>query len=289
MSGAPIEKLLSHRLRGFAPFEHSPAALAAACAESIKYLEVDTRVTLDGSIVVYHNPKLGPDTSGTGLIAGITRDRLQTITFADGQPLLGLDQLLDYFSSHAKPDTLLCLDIKDCGYENEHLEAVRQAGLEPRVIFISWIPQTLRRLADLGARSPLILSHLNLASWGLAGAVLERILARRRLRLDRYVLFGKSRTSEPLGMLSHGFQHALVCRSLPDDLTAILTRSGGGVCVPVWLVSGRLIRYCRSLRLHLWVYSVNAAGPFRRYAAMEGIDVVFCDSASAVIGTLRSR
>ncbi len=45
-----IDKLLSHRLRGFGAPENTDAAMQAACAAGVPYLEIDTRGDEDGVI-----------------------------------------------------------------------------------------------------------------------------------------------------------------------------------------------------------------------------------------------
>lgn len=278
-----IQKLLSHRLRGFGAYEHSPSALVEACKSGVAYLEVDTRVSSDGVIFIYHDPKLGDDVGRSGSIATMHSVQLRKVTFVDGQPLMDLEQLLGTFSKCGHAGAMLCLDIKDLGFEQAHLDAVRRFGLESRVVFVSWIPQVLRQLAAMGARCPLILSHLNVTALGTMGRVAERTTRQAMLRAGHFVLLGRDRTADGLGGLTHGFQHALVCCELPLDLRTVLSDSGGGVAIPIQLVSNGLRTYCVSQKLKLWVFSVRTVAGFAKYAGMPGVDVVFSDNAKCVL------
>jgi hypothetical protein len=53
---------------------------------------------------------------------------------------------------------------------------VREHGVENNTTFVSWIPQSLLKLSELGARTPLILSHWNMHRFGPAGQLLSSIL-----------------------------------------------------------------------------------------------------------------
>jgi len=248
----------------------------------IRYLEVDTRVTADGVVFIYHDPKLRRDVSGRGLTARMSSQELRDRAFSNGDNLMDLDYLLERFAADGAHDTVLCLDIKDYGYEEIHLNAVRKYSLESRVVFVSWIPQTIRRLAELDTTSPLVLSHLNTSAWKRRGWLLENVSRRMTLRFGRFVLIGKSNTSSDLNTRAHGFQHAVLCTRLPSDMEGILRVSKGGIAVSTRHVTEDLKAYCRDKGLRLWVFSVDSIDQFIEYAADENIDVVFCNDALAV-------
>ena len=63
------DRLLSHRLRGFSPWEASLEGLRAALSHGVHWLEVDTRVTSDGTILAIHDLRLEGLTDGRGRVA----------------------------------------------------------------------------------------------------------------------------------------------------------------------------------------------------------------------------
>lgn len=274
------QKLLSHRLRGFSEFEHSPSALHEAIRSGVHYLEVDTRTTSDGQIYLYHDPVTGPEISRRVEIARSTSTEVEALRFRNGDPMLPLERALSVFAEQSQRQ-ILCLDIKDLGQEEAHLAQVRDAGIEDRICWVSWIPQTLLRLDALGATSPLLLSHFNLHGLRAVGSSLSGWLGDRPLRMGHFVVLGREACSIPLHGLESGYQHALVASDLPDDLVEVLAGSGGGICVPKMLVGPRLTQYTQQHGLQLWTFSVLGSGAFVRYASRPGVDVVFCDDAAS--------
>jgi glycerophosphoryl diester phosphodiesterase len=282
-----IDKLLSHRLRGFGVPENTDAAIEAACAAGIRYLEIDTRVDEDGVIYVRHDPWAGARRSLSGRPpANRTRDNLPPSLRGR---LFRLEQALRLFSNCSQPSQKLCIDIKDYGFEDVHLELVRQAGLEERVYFVSWIPQTILRLRALGAKSPLVLSYCDIGRLGWLGRIVEGVLANQCRRCGRFVILGRNRGVDQLGPLAQGFQHGLFCIGLPLPLVEALRDSRGGICVQRQLVDRTLIKRCTGQDLQLWTFSVATTAEFLQYAQQPGVDVVFCDQAKSVAKALGER
>ena len=280
-ASVPIrEKLLSHRVRGFGHPENSAGGLRAACAAGIPYLEIDVRASADGALFVRHDPWL--DARHSAKYAQIPAARLDDVASAAGAEMFSLTEALRIFAEHASPHQRLCIDIKDYDYEATYLEQVRTASLESRVVFVSWIPQTLLRLNALGTTAPLILSYLDLRRLGLFGTAIECLTRKAVLRFGWYVMLGCDTYDRPLGSLSHGYQHALLCKRLPAPLARILAASSGGVCVPLSQVGSSLMAHCQQAGLRLWTFSVDSVDDFREYAERAAIDVVFCNAAGTV-------
>ena len=278
-----LDKLLSHRLRGFSTFEHTLSALERACASTAPYLEVDTRVSRDGYIYLYHDERTRRDVRGSCAFARSSAAEIDQLRFLNGEPLLSLPKALDVFRRRAFSDQILCLDVKDFGFEEQHLQCVHEAGLDDHVYFISWIPQTLLRFHELGVETPLFLSHWNLTAWGKAGRWLSSLLRERMFAVGRYVVHGASRITSDLGGWRHGYAHALVCQDVPEPLRAVLSASGGGLCVHRSLFGEALATYSRQHDLKLWLYAVDTPGQFLRHARHPTVDVVFSDDAPGVL------
>jgi len=270
-------KLLTHRLRGFGAPEHSAAALRAALAAGVPYLEIDTRASADGAIFIHHDHTTR---SPRRHIAHTRAHEVAQVRLGNGEHLLLLDDALRLFARVRRPHQRLCLDIKDFGFEAEHLRLVRACGVEAHVHFISWIPHTLARLHELGTTAPLHLSHTSLLEYPLL-ALLSRPWRRAVRRFGPFVLLGTDRHATPLD-LRHGYQHSLVCDRLPAPLLDILTRSGGGICVHYRLAGRRLAAFCRDHGLQLWVFTARSASKWRELASRPELDVVFTDAASSI-------
>jgi glycerophosphoryl diester phosphodiesterase len=261
--------------------------MEAACASECSFLEVDVRVSRDGEMFLWHDRR-------TGTLGNIDLDfattyakDLSRVRHRNGEAILKLRETLEIFVSRSRPGQKLCLDIKDFGFEESYLQMVREANLESRVCFVSWIPQTLLRLAELQTTAPLILSCCNLLQLGPVGAALERLLANCRLRLGWIVILGRNQATSPLGALAHGFQHGYFCRRIPTPLRQALAGNHGGICVHRRLAGQKLTDYCRDSGLQVWVFSTETTEQYLRYASTPGIDVVFCDDAPTVIEGLK--
>jgi glycerophosphoryl diester phosphodiesterase len=279
-------KLLSHRLRGFSDIEHSVSALENACMTDVPYLELDTRVSADGDIYVFHDPVF---VSGDVALPFSTTpsDVLNRSTYPNGESLLPLKTALEIFSQRTVNSQKLCIDIKDFGFEEGHLALVRDFDLESHVCFISWIPQSLSKLRMLGTICPLILSHWNMHRFLTLGQLLTEMMKRYVLCFKNYVLIGKSHALTDLGSFMRGYQHTLIARELPSELKGCLTESRGGICVHSFLVSRNLLTYCRREDLQLWTFSVDNTIDYQKYARIPEINVVFCDDAPALMNDLR--
>lgn len=281
-----LGKLLSHRLRGFSDLDHTPSALERACASPVPVLEVDTRVSKDGRVYLYHDASTGPDVNEARVLARTPSAEIDRLRFVNGEPLLSLQAALERFQQRAFSDQRLCLDVKDYGFEEVHLRLVRDAGLDDHVYFASWIPQTLLRLHALGAKTPLFLSHWNLTTWGTAGRLLTSLLRDTSVALGSHVVHGANRATAELRARRHGYHHKLVCQDVPDPLRSILSARGGGLCVHRSLFGEALAAYCRRHGLALWLYAVRTPDQFLRYARHSAVDGVFCDEAPAILDAL---
>lgn len=276
------QKLLSHRVRGFGFPEHTPAAFRAALEAGIPYLEVDTRASSDGVLYLYHDPRAGGDIDEPFTFDRTTSEEIAARRYTDGQPLLTLAEALDLFAERRDGEQVLCLDIKDYGYEETHLELVRSRGLEQQIAFVSWIPQTLLRLYDLGTVSPLVLSHLNLRMLGPVGRFFSFAARNALIPFGSLVMIGSARFDAPLDGCATGYQHSLVCTDLPPRLASALAAHGGGIGVPMELIDARLLNYCHRHGLDVWFFTVRSTTEFLWYASRPEIGVIFSDNAAGM-------
>jgi glycerophosphoryl diester phosphodiesterase len=269
-------KLLSHRGRGFGFAEATPEAVRQALRSGIGYVEFDTRVARGGMIHVRH---------GTRIVT--SRGAPNMRTFSDlALEALGVARLADLLKVAAEtidPSQHICIDIKDFGYEREHLDLVEQFSLGSQTIFVSWIPQSLAAIHAIAPTYPLILSYLNLLFLPLGADPIEAMLADRELRLFDYIVLGPRAAERPLRHTT-GFQHALVSRSLSGPMCDILRASNGGICVPTWCVCDELDAWCARRSLRQWVFTANNVRTYERLRNRPGVEVIFSDDPLRAVG-----
>lgn len=263
------DKLLSHRGRGFGYPEATLEAARQSLNNGIRYLELDTRVDADKVIYCYHHSRL---LTWTGL--PLLRDLRGDVLARKG--VLRLDEVLDTVAKVITPDQRLCLDIKDYGFEQNHVELVEHYGLATNTVFVSWIPQTLQRLHEISRTFPLILGHINLQFLRVGSGLVERFFGEREIRLFDFILLGPRSLTRALAH-TVGFQHGLLCAELPERYIQILQGSGGGICVPYFCVCDRLDAWCASHRLRQWVFTVNNETRYGQLVHRKAVDVVFTD------------
>lgn len=278
-----ISKLLSHRLRRFSDFENSLTGFKNAIKSDVQYIEIDTRVSKDGKIYVYHDSKLGKEIAKKLYFFSVESKVLNALTYENGEPLLTLEYALDLFKNRPDKNQILCIDIKDFGYEEKHLSVVNKRGLIHNIVFVSWIPQTLIKLYELGATCPLIFSHINLIKLKFLGNIISNIIKNTKIKISRSILSGKNKISDPLGNYKMGYQHNFLITDIPDFLTKILKEKNGGICIHKSMFGKGIIEMCRKNGLGLWVFSVNDIKEFLYYSKNPDVDVVFCDNAPFIL------
>jgi glycerophosphoryl diester phosphodiesterase len=277
-------KVLSHRLRGYDVLEHTRQAMLSACKDSVKYLELDLRANRDGDLYINHDPSIqlaGKKTKFKTLKSSIC-NRLE---LGNNRRLLRFEEVLQIFENRIKRSQILCLDIKDGGYEADILSMVRQYCLEQNVYYISWYPQVLIKLRDIGADSPLFLSHCNLTKFGFLGKAILFLMGKRVFRFFNFILISPEKYYDQIEFIQ-GYQHCYLCNELPGSLCDVLRDSQGGVSVHTSQINSRFIRYCQKENLKIWTFSVKSFKQFKKYAKMEEVDVVFCDDAPLILGYL---
>lgn len=273
-----FHKLLSHRARGYGAPEGSQEALELACQSAVPYIELDTRIGLDCKLYVHHDPLARankPDSRG----------QIRPFRYRP-RDLLSLKDAIKVFARLSFPHQRLCLDVKDIGFENEHIKEILEAGIEHRVVFISWNPKTLFTISQINAIFPLILSWLPLQRLGLFGSTISQLIYTRKLSFKHFVICGTENPIKSLANFNLGYQHALIGKTLPQNLTELLANSGGGICIPTTLYCACLGTHAKASKLQLWVYSVQAHTDFIKFASMKTVDVVFSDCAARSLASL---
>ena len=213
-----------------------------------------------------------------GKSISIAQNSAKTIKFYKhecGYYLLTLEELLEIFSKRKNKNQKLCIDIKDYGFEEEHIHLVKKYKVENNIIWISWIPQTLIKIDKLMPKSPKILSYVDIRKYPFL-YWFAKIFSVLKIPLSPYVLIGQDSFDVPI-KYSIGYQHAYISYDLPHELLKILRKSGGGICIYKKLLSKKIIQFKNKEKLLLCVFSVNTFKDFLKYAK-KPIDIIFVDS-----------
>jgi glycerophosphoryl diester phosphodiesterase len=174
----PTPVAMAHRGGAIEHLENTMPAFEACVALGYRYLETDVRVTVDGELVVFHDPTLDRVTDRTGRVESLPWREVQTALIGGREPVLRLEELLG-----AWPDVRFNLDVKAAGVLAPLVRLVRRMKVEDRICLASFSDARVaaaRRLfgpdvcTSLGPRG---VAALRLSSYSPRAAGLVRIQA----------------------------------------------------------------------------------------------------------------
>lgn len=273
-----INEILSHRLRGFDNFEYTEKAIKKAVKSNVLYLEIDTRVTKNKVIYVYHDAIYTTIDNKKINITKVNSDTINKNIHSNGHQLLTLDRLLEIFATRLNKNQKLCIDIKDYGFEKEHLRLVQKYNLTNNIIWVSWIPQTLSSLHMLTPNSPKVLSFMPLHKFYFLGDILEKISI-IKIPFINIVAMGKKYFDINLSKrsLAIGFQHVYLAKELSIELLNILKESNGGLCIQKEFFTEEIKKYTKQHNLTLLLFSINSKEEYKKYSKYK-VNILFADS-----------
>lgn len=264
MTGLP--NLISHRFRGFAPYENTISGLNAALDFGVLNLEFDIRVAKCGTPMIYHD-EFAKD--GTG------RKRwLKDVMAGDFTALGGTfshiptaEVLFAAAANHTNKKAHFLIDIKDAGFEEEILSLVRLHRLEDRITWVSWLPDVLYRMHDIDPKTPICLSH-----WCKKPG---------QITIAKHDIFAAKDGVIPRG--KPGYTHGkrmgwFVEGPLRGDLRQMIIRTGGSVCVPQNMVSPELVDDYHEDGIIVSTFSYTDWNKINRHKSDFNIDLYFIDN-----------
>jgi glycerophosphoryl diester phosphodiesterase len=169
---------MAHRGGAIEHLENTMPAFEACVALGYRYLETDVRVTVDGELVVFHDPTLDRVTDRSGRIEALPWRDVEGALIGGREPVLRLAELLG-----AWPDIRFNLDIKAAGVLAPLVRLVRRMKVEDRICLASFSDARVaaaRRLfgpdvcTSLGPRG---VAALRLSAYSPRAAGLVRIQA----------------------------------------------------------------------------------------------------------------
>jgi glycerophosphoryl diester phosphodiesterase len=251
--GAAAPRVLAHRglvttdagSQGVA--ENSFAAVAAAHAAGVMYVESDCHLTRDGVVVLFHDDDLRRVTGDARRVDEVIVRDLEILMRRYGG-LITLEQALDAF-----PDVRFNLDVKAPGAAEAVGRLVAPHG--ERVLLTSFSDDRRRAALDAAARVGSGIPPATSAGTATVTRLLGAVSMRSR-SLARRVLNGV-------------------------DALQVPERQGR---LPV--VTPRLVDYAHAADVEVHVWTVNDADDMTRLVAL-GVDGIVTDRADLALATLR--
>lgn len=154
---AELSHLISHRFRGFAPHENTIAGLLAALDFGVAQVEFDIRVTKCGTPLIYHDEAARDGHGKLRHICDIMASERQALggVFAHMPTAKALFAAAAQHENRAR----LLIDMKDAGFEDMLVALAEANRLTDRILWVSWLPETLYAVRDLLPDAKLCLSH----------------------------------------------------------------------------------------------------------------------------------
>ena len=152
-----ISQLVSHRFRGFSEHENTIEGLNSALDFGVEQVEFDIRVTRCGTPLIYHDEAARGQKGKTHHICDILAKDRESIggVFAH---MPTAEALFAAAAAHENKAKLL-IDMKDAGFEDMLVALAKAYGLEDRINWVSWLPETLYSVRDLLPNAEVTLSH----------------------------------------------------------------------------------------------------------------------------------
>lgn len=214
--------------------ENSIAGIEQSLAFALEMIEVDVRRTLDGSLVLCHDP------APRGSTIAVRASTLAELRAAP-EPLATLDEAL----AAARGRTRLNLDIKEPDIADDVIERVRAHAAEDACIISSLEPQAIARFGEIAPSIPRFLSYPkdygNASRKAYMTPAVNAAVALMRMTLPRRLR----------GMI----------RPLPGTSATIFHK----------LVTPGLVGVAHALGVSLYTWTVDDLEEMRRLAAM-GVD-----------------
>jgi glycerophosphoryl diester phosphodiesterase len=172
----PPTLILCHRgAKNYAP-ENTMAAFKTALELGADGFELDTQLTSDGHVVVFHDKTVDRTTNGHGKLSKLTLADIRKLdagsSFSEkfrGEKIPTLDEVFETFSKRA----VINVELKNFSTPFDTLaekvcEAVRRHGMQKNVLFSSFLPWNLKKAARILPDVPRGLITIK-GRWGVWG------------------------------------------------------------------------------------------------------------------------
>jgi len=262
-----IDRLISHRFRGFSEHENTIAGLNAALSFGVQNLEFDIRIAKCGTPMIYHDEYALDGTGHKCALSDIMARNFKTAGGAFAR-MPSADALFACLAAHPNQSAKLLVDIKDAGFEHEIHALIGFYKLHSRVIYVSWLPEVLYALHALSPNAPLCLSHW-CKSPNATTRKVHTVYAAQNGVIPRP-------TAYPY---IHGQRSGwFIDGTLKGELRDILIKTKGWVCVPQNMVDKSLVQTYQKDGILVSTFSYTDWAHLRSHEEDMKIDGYFIDN-----------
>jgi len=273
------QKLLSHRIKGFGNIPETENSLSnltdALNYNNLPFIEIDVRLSKDRKIHIYHDPYYKID-SQKNYLHKTSSEKLSK------QGILTLREFIRIWKESGNITTRLCIDIKDYGCEEQILEILKEYNFSSEVFYITWIPKSIFKLDELKVK------NIYFSYYPTNNIILTQLFNffpkfSFIAKPTYYHLTGikYSLDDHPEHVL--GYQRVVVTRTVPQKISDILVKSGGGVCIERKFITQDYLKELKSLRFKIWIFGLKNNDEYYELSTNNLIDVVFSEDAKSVL------
>jgi hypothetical protein len=252
-------------------------------------VEIDARQTLDGQVVVHHDPWI--ETSDGDVLALIEND-LSELRAASRFPLHLIEEFVDVFSEIAtKSGIYLHIDIKSRVATRKIFEIVSVRLRPNQYSIVSWIPEVLEQYHSFDPNVRLCLSNIS-TDWSIGYRVAEALLSDTTMCLVSKLVspFSKKLALE-LSSLDFRFaakagtsqgEGNTVCvfNPMPSaDIVELLRSTKGYVCLPNRFTTRMVVEAYKARGVDVALFSFDKADKVNRHPLVNVIDYFYFDGA----------
>lgn len=261
-----MDMLISHRFRGFAPYENTLVGFKAALSFGVLLLEFDVRVAACGTPMIYHDEQAKDAQGQRQVLSDYKASEYAKLggTFAH---MPTLEALLDAAQAHTNQDARLLIDIKDLGFEEAIHALVMERRLQSRTVYVSWLPDVLYRLHKMAPQIPKYFSH-----WCLSEAT--KTVKNHQIHVSKDGNIPPTSSEYIIGAVS-GWA---VTAPLQGEMLAMLTQSTGGVCVPQYMLTRALSDYYHRHNLFVSTFGYTQMEKITAHKSTLDVDMYFVDN-----------
>lgn len=143
--------MLVYAHRGYsAKYPENTLRAFEAALPHVDGIELDVQRTKDGRLVVIHDETVDRTTDGSGFVKDMTLKQIRQLK-TDGERIPTLEEVYAFVASH---DVTVNVELKTDQFDYAGIEPLawlttEEFGLEDRVVFSSFNPDTLVRLRDV--------------------------------------------------------------------------------------------------------------------------------------------
>jgi len=252
-------------------------SLYNAIKSNILYLEIDTRVSRDGVLYVNHDAQYNSIDNKKINISKSNSSYIDSNPHKKGYFILKLDELLKVFANRQNKEQKLLIDIKDYGFEKEHINLVNKYNLGNNIIWVSWIPQTLIKLHKISPNTPKVLSYMPLNRFKIINTIIQKIKI-IKIPFTNIVLIGKNSFDIDLKHYYNlGYQHAYICKEIDAYILNILKESKGGICIQKEHYSKDIKAICIKNNIALLLFTINTKQEYNKISNIKA-NILFSDT-----------